>query len=70
MAHSSCLTPKDMGSWLRSVLLDYLLPLESGLENFSALRGASGGEKDESDCKQNQKERWGGVGEESLPNLN
>lgn len=55
-----------MGSWLRSAVLDCFLPLE----NFSSLRAASGGEDDESDCKQKSKrERWGGVGEESLPNL-
>lgn len=64
------LTPKDMGSWLRSALLLSFLPLESGLEKFSPLRAAPGGEDDESDCKENpERERWGGVGEESLPNL-
>lgn len=51
--------PNPKGSWLRSALLDCFLPLESGLENFSALRGASGGEKDESDCKQTPEREMG-----------
>lgn len=56
------LTPKDTGHWLRSALLDCLLPLESGLEN-SPLTGVSGGEEDESDCKPKpEKERCGEVG--------
>lgn len=64
------LTPKDMGSWLRSALLDCFLPLESGLEKFSPLRSASGGEEYESDCMQKpERERWGEIGEESLLNL-
>lgn len=56
------LTPKDIGRWPGSALLDCFLPLENGLEN-SPLEGVFGLRKLNQMASKNQKVRDGGQGE-------